>query len=363
MRATSESAEWIFLATNLGLEMLSAACDQASSPRRPHFALCGMLLAIAAMLISTGELIYRGKKERVVFRSWGMLGWFYHPPSLYKPFGTLPDIFGLVAGISQCICSMVQYVYCLRHADNPFKVSLLPAIFLVCLGASKLINNRINPNTTDNEDSRENSSSTVETLWHAIPANIPSIDDHEVEGNVEQQWLHEEQQQEEQWRHQKLQQWQQWLQEQRRQQEQEKQCLQEQEKEQEQQWLQEQEQEQEQEWRQELEQAQRRQQELQQWQQLRQHEREQEWLQELEQAQRRLQERQHEQEQAQRRQQERQHEQEQEWRQEWLQELGQAQRRQQELEQWKWVQEPELEPVQEQEQPQQLRQRRVVKTE
>ncbi|BFG31302.1 hypothetical protein CerSpe_175770 [Prunus speciosa] len=136
MRATSESAEWIFLATNLGLEMLSAACDQASSPRRPHFALSGMLLAIAAMLLSIGELIYRGKKERVVFRSWGMLGWFYHPsPRLYKPFGS-----------------------------------------------SKLINSRIDPNTTDNEDSR---------------ANIPSLDDQEVEGNIEQQWLKQEQEQEE----------------------------------------------------------------------------------------------------------------------------------------------------------------------
>ncbi|CAL9029259.1 unnamed protein product [Prunus brigantina] len=181
MRATSESEEWIFLATNLGLEMLSAACDQASSPRRPHLALFGMLLAIAAVLISIGELIYRGKKERVVFRSWGMLGWFYHPPPpLYKPFGTLPDIFGLVVGISQCICSMVQYVYYLRHADNPFKVSLLPAIFLLCLGASKLINNRLNANTTDNKDSRENSSSTVETLWHAIA----SLDDQEVGTNL-----------------------------------------------------------------------------------------------------------------------------------------------------------------------------------
>ncbi|BBN70366.1 Toll-Interleukin-Resistance domain family protein, partial [Prunus dulcis] len=69
MRPTSESAEWIFLATNLGLEMLSAACDQASSQGRPHFALFGMLLAIAAVFISIGELIYRGKRERVEFRS------------------------------------------------------------------------------------------------------------------------------------------------------------------------------------------------------------------------------------------------------------------------------------------------------
>ncbi|BFG30623.1 hypothetical protein CerSpe_168970 [Prunus speciosa] len=122
IKATSESAEWIFLATNLGLEMLSAACDQASSPRRPHYALCGMLLAIAAVLISIWELIYRGKKERVVLRRWGILWWFYHsPPRRHTPFG-----------------------------------------------ASKLSNNRMNANTTDNKDSWENSSSTEETLLHPI---------------------------------------------------------------------------------------------------------------------------------------------------------------------------------------------------
>ncbi|XP_008223688.1 PREDICTED: uncharacterized protein LOC103323471 isoform X2 [Prunus mume] len=159
MKATSESAEWIFLATNLGLEMLSAACDQASSPRRPHYALFGMLLAIAAVLISIWELTYRGKKERVVLRRWGMLCWFYHPPPhRHMPFGTLPDIFGLVSGILQCICSLVQYVYCLRHDDSPFKVSLLPAIYLICLGGSRLSNKRMNANTTDNMDSCENSS-------------------------------------------------------------------------------------------------------------------------------------------------------------------------------------------------------------
>ncbi|CAL9018514.1 unnamed protein product, partial [Prunus brigantina] len=48
------------------------------------------------------------------------------------------------------ICCIVQHVYCLRHADNPFKASLLPAIFLLCLGGSKLSNNRRNANTTDN---------------------------------------------------------------------------------------------------------------------------------------------------------------------------------------------------------------------
>ncbi|KAI5334781.1 hypothetical protein L3X38_024914 [Prunus dulcis] len=82
IKATSESAEWIFLATNLGLEMLSAACDQVPPQENPimHY----------------------------------------------------------------------LYVYCLRHANNPFKASLLPAIFLLCLGGSKLSNNRRNANTADN---------------------------------------------------------------------------------------------------------------------------------------------------------------------------------------------------------------------
>ncbi|XP_020418546.1 uncharacterized protein LOC18780826 [Prunus persica] len=91
-----------------------------------------MLLAIAAVLISIWELTAYQIVHSGVF------------------FGTLPDIYGLVAGISHCICCIVQYVYCLRHGNNPFKASLLPAIFLLCLGGSKLSNNRRNANTTDN---------------------------------------------------------------------------------------------------------------------------------------------------------------------------------------------------------------------
>ncbi|XP_008223686.1 PREDICTED: trichohyalin-like isoform X2 [Prunus mume] len=121
-----------------------------------------------------------------------MLWWFYHPPpSQHTPFGTLPDIYGLVAGISQCICSIVQYGYCLRHADSPFKASLLPAIFLICLVGSRLSNNRMNANT----------SSTEETSLHPIPeyyapTNIPFLDNQEVEGNIEQQEQEQEREQE-----------------------------------------------------------------------------------------------------------------------------------------------------------------------
>ncbi|BBH02294.1 Toll-Interleukin-Resistance domain family protein [Prunus dulcis] len=91
IKATSESAEWIFLATNLGLEMLSAACD--------------------------------------------------------------------------------QYVYCLRHANNPFKASLLPAIFLLCLGGSKLSNNRRNANTADNILRKPLDGSTGSSLIRGSPSD------------------------------------------------------------------------------------------------------------------------------------------------------------------------------------------------
>ncbi|KAI5332520.1 hypothetical protein L3X38_022649 [Prunus dulcis] len=58
----------------------SAAFDQASSPTKPHYALFGVLLDTAALLISIWELIYNGRKERVVLRRWGRLWWFYYPP-------------------------------------------------------------------------------------------------------------------------------------------------------------------------------------------------------------------------------------------------------------------------------------------
>ncbi|XP_050365255.1 TMV resistance protein N-like isoform X4 [Argentina anserina] len=70
------SVEWNFLITNLGLEILSAAFDQASSP-----------------------------------------------------------------SIAQCLCSITQYIYFSWHADSPVKLSLLPAIFLICLAGSRLQRN------------------------------------------------------------------------------------------------------------------------------------------------------------------------------------------------------------------------------
>ncbi|KAM1200132.1 hypothetical protein ACFX2I_016481 [Malus domestica] len=132
------SGEWTFLITALCLEILSISFDQAASPSKPRYALFGMILAIAALLICIWELVYKGKKEGVVLRRWGKyLWWFYYPHST-QLFGTLPDFYGLIGSTMQCFCSTVQYVWFSQHADNPIKVSLWPAIFLVCLGAKRL---------------------------------------------------------------------------------------------------------------------------------------------------------------------------------------------------------------------------------
>ncbi|CAN6577548.1 unnamed protein product [Malus baccata var. baccata] len=129
----ANSAEWIFLITSLCMEILSAACDQASSPRRPWYALFSMLLAIAALLTSICELIYKGMKKNVV---WGKRG-------CHMLFDSDIELFVLVGGIAQCVCSIIQYVYFIKHAENPFKMSLLPTIFLVCLIVTRLCRKRL----------------------------------------------------------------------------------------------------------------------------------------------------------------------------------------------------------------------------
>ncbi|XP_020426288.1 uncharacterized protein LOC18768873 isoform X2 [Prunus persica] len=111
---------------------------KVSSPRNPQYAVFGVMLAISAVLTCIWELIYKGKKERVELRRWRTLWWFYYPRPQRRLFGDVLDIFGLLGAISQCICSTVQYVYFIRHHQNPLKASLLPAIFLICLGASRL---------------------------------------------------------------------------------------------------------------------------------------------------------------------------------------------------------------------------------
>ncbi|ONH91511.1 hypothetical protein PRUPE_8G119700 [Prunus persica] len=131
------SEKWIFFLISLGLETISASFDQLSSPSKPHYALYGMLLAIAAVLICICELIHKGYRERVEFKRWGRIWWYYHPYPPNRLFGNFPDICGLVLAIAQSICSGVQYDYLHRHANNPIKLSILPFMFLLSLGISR----------------------------------------------------------------------------------------------------------------------------------------------------------------------------------------------------------------------------------
>ncbi|KAB2635817.1 hypothetical protein D8674_026351 [Pyrus ussuriensis x Pyrus communis] len=128
----------VSLVITIGLEILSAGFEQASSPSKPHFVPLGLLFAIVAVLISLSELLRKGRKERVKWRRWGMLGWFCHPSPRNELFGTLLDIYGLLGGIWQCIFSTVQYICYSRHVDNPINLCLLPFIFLICLAVAKL---------------------------------------------------------------------------------------------------------------------------------------------------------------------------------------------------------------------------------
>ncbi|KAB2605961.1 hypothetical protein D8674_005678 [Pyrus ussuriensis x Pyrus communis] len=126
---SSMEHEWILLLANLGLEILSAACDQVSSPRKPRYALIGKLLAIVAILACIWELVHIG----------GKLWCFYYPPPNNMLYGTFPEIFGLVLAIVQCICSAVQYYYLCRHATNPIKLSPVPVVFFFGLVDLKLV--------------------------------------------------------------------------------------------------------------------------------------------------------------------------------------------------------------------------------
>ncbi|KAK9942168.1 hypothetical protein M0R45_007849 [Rubus argutus] len=142
------STAWIFLLTNIGLEISSGIFDQFSSPSNPHSALISMLLAIVAVIISIWELIHKGIKEKVKYRRrLGIFGWFYSRSGDNRIFGSVPDICALLGGISQWVYSTVQYVCTLRHVENPYKIYLWPIIFLLCLGASRLHWNHRNMTT------------------------------------------------------------------------------------------------------------------------------------------------------------------------------------------------------------------------
>ncbi|KAL6270362.1 hypothetical protein ACE6H2_027273 [Prunus campanulata] len=142
------TAEWMFLIVSLMLEIFSAICDQLSSPRKPLYALFGMGLAIMALATCIWEFIHKGR-GKVQFGKCGKFLWWFYCPCSGTLFGTFPEVCGLIYAITQWASSMVQLACVLRHKDNPFKVNILPVLFLVCLVVSKLIRNARGSTTSE----------------------------------------------------------------------------------------------------------------------------------------------------------------------------------------------------------------------
>ncbi|KAK9938519.1 hypothetical protein M0R45_015249 [Rubus argutus] len=130
-RATGVTTSfWIFSATGLGFEAVSAFFDQVSSPQKPHYALYGMLLSVVAILVCILDLIHNAIKQREAASGSDML------------WGILPEVFGLALACVQCISSALQFSFICRHAANPVKVSPVPFLFCFVLFAFKYRNGR-----------------------------------------------------------------------------------------------------------------------------------------------------------------------------------------------------------------------------
>lgn len=121
----SDTVEWIFLILSFFLEILAAICDQFYPPENPLFAFYGLCLASVALFFCFCELIRKYKKGE----------------SSSPRLEMFPDYFGFICGISQCLSTVVRYECTRKGKANPFKVNLLPVIFLGCLGGRKLFAN------------------------------------------------------------------------------------------------------------------------------------------------------------------------------------------------------------------------------
>ncbi|KAK4839863.1 hypothetical protein QYF36_025576 [Acer negundo] len=80
------TAEWIFVTTNLILEVPSAVFDKLSSVHKPQYALVSMLMSFMTMLICIIQLVYQGREGGVGWKRREKTPWFYYPPPSNKPF-------------------------------------------------------------------------------------------------------------------------------------------------------------------------------------------------------------------------------------------------------------------------------------
>ncbi|WCJ39523.1 CRINKLY4 related 3 [Euphorbia peplus] len=140
----------VFLISNFVLEIPSAVFDQMSSVHKPQFALLSMIMSFTVLVISIVDLVYKGRRERVSLMKKGFLPWFYCPYPNSKPFGTFPDIIGLVCAFFQWVFASIAFVFLSRHNDNPVKVSTWPIFFAFGLLYAKLSGNLLQKNSASN---------------------------------------------------------------------------------------------------------------------------------------------------------------------------------------------------------------------
>ncbi|CAL8176468.1 unnamed protein product [Prunus armeniaca] len=152
----ADTVEWIFLILSFFLEILAAICDQFFSPGNPQFALTGMWLASVALFFYICELILKCKNGE----------------SSSPRLEMFPDIFGLICGISQWLSTIARFVCMLKGMESPFRVNILPVIFLGCLGARKLIVN--------NKRCKTENRIELTSIVH-VPKNGPTPDEAQTE--------------------------------------------------------------------------------------------------------------------------------------------------------------------------------------
>lgn len=132
-----ETAEWAFILATLFLEVVSAVLDQRG------YLKASMVLSFVALLLCTIDLVLSARREGLIkMERRGCSPCFCSHSTNGSPTSELfmvVQIFGFTSAVWQCFFSTVQYIYALRHSDNPIKMTLLPFIFLLCVLISKLI--------------------------------------------------------------------------------------------------------------------------------------------------------------------------------------------------------------------------------
>ena len=134
------TGEQLFAVINFVIEVPTLVLEQLlSSEHQNLYAILATSFSAMTMVFCTSEFIYRGRKARVVWR-WRKIPWFYYPtPSKSKFFGSAIDIIGLLCAIFQSIFSVIEFSFCIRHKDNPIKVSMWPPVFAFCVMWSQFL--------------------------------------------------------------------------------------------------------------------------------------------------------------------------------------------------------------------------------